>query len=141
KNLMAYSTVRQLGLITAAFGVGTEAALSAAVLHTISHALFKSGLFMMVGVIDHVAHTREVGSIPRLIRVAPVSFVITVLGSASMAGIPPLLGFVSKESVFTGLLEAPGAEWTGWAALVAGAAGSVLTFAYCAKLVFGSFLD
>src|SRR5690606_11486847 len=89
----------------------------------------------------HAAPARGVGSPPRLIRVAPVSFVITVLGSASMAGIPPLLGFVSKESVFTGLLEAPGAEWTGWAALVAGAAGSVLTFAYCAKLVFGSFLD
>jgi multicomponent Na+:H+ antiporter subunit A len=141
KKLMAYSTVSQLGLITAAIGVGTEMALVAAVLHVIAHALFKSGLFMMVGVIDHVAHTRRVGSIPQLIRVAPASFVVTVLGSASMAGIPPLLGFVSKESVFTGLLEAPGAGWTGWAALVAGAAASVLTFAYCAKLVFGAFVD
>ena len=141
KKLMAYSTVSQLGLITAAIGVGTEMALVAAVLHVIAHALFKSGLFMMVGVIDHVAHTRQVGSIPQLIRVAPASFIVTVLGSASMAGIPPLLGFVSKESVFTGLLEAPGADWTGWAALIAGAAASVLTFAYCAKLVFGAFVD
>ncbi|MGO1397330.1 MAG: DUF4040 family protein [Brevibacterium yomogidense] len=141
KKLMAYSTVSQLGLITAAIGVGTEAALVAAVLHVIAHALFKSGLFMMVGVVDHVAHTREVGKIPRLIGRAPASFAVVVLGCASMAGIPPLLGFVSKESVFTGLLDAPGGAWAGWAALLAGAAASVLTFAYCAKLVFGSFVD
>ncbi|GAA4506401.1 DUF4040 family protein [Brevibacterium yomogidense] len=141
KKLMAYSTVSQLGLITAAIGVGTEAAMIAAVLHVIAHALFKSGLFMMVGVVDHLAHIRDVGRIPRLIGRAPVSFAVTVLGCASMAGIPPLLGFVSKESVFTGLLDSPGGAWAGWAALVAGAAGSVLTFAYCAKLVFGAFVD
>ncbi|HLR44147.1 MAG TPA: proton-conducting transporter membrane subunit, partial [Brevibacterium sp.] len=141
KKLMAYSTVSQLGLITAAIGVGTEMALVAAVLHVIAHALFKSGLFMMVGVVDHLAHTREVGRIPRLLGRAPASFAVVLLGCASMAGIPPMLGFVSKESVFTGLLDAPGAAWTGWAALIAGAAASVLTFAYCAKLVFGSFVD
>ena len=107
KKLMAYSTVSQLGLITAAIGVGTEAAMVAAVLHVIAHALFKSGLFMMVGVVDHLAHTREVGRIPRLIGRAPASFAVVVLGCASMAGIPPMLGFVSKESVFTGLLDAP----------------------------------
>src|SRR5699024_8092263 len=97
KKLMAYSTVSQLGLITAAIGVGTEMALVAAVLHVIAHALFKSGLFMMVGVVDHLAHTRDIGRIPRLVTRAPVSFAVTVLGCASMAGIPPLLGFVSKE--------------------------------------------
>ena len=59
KKLMAYSTVSQLGLIVAAVGVGTEAALAAAILHTLAHALFKSGLFMMVGVIDHATHTRD----------------------------------------------------------------------------------
>lgn len=141
KKLMAYSTVSQLGLIVAAIGVGTELALGAAVLHVIAHALFKSGLFMMVGVVDHIAHTRDFGKIPQLYRVSPVAFAVTIIGTASMAGIPPLLGFASKETVFMALGEAPGAAWTGWAALIAGAAASVLTFAYCAKVVFGAFVD
>ncbi|MBR7503704.1 hypothetical protein KCW65_26850, partial [Mycobacterium tuberculosis] len=72
KKLMAYSTVSQLGLITAVIGVGTEAAIAAAALHVIAHALFKSGLFMMVGVVDHLAGTRELTRIPRLIGPAPV---------------------------------------------------------------------
>jgi multicomponent Na+:H+ antiporter subunit A len=141
KKLMAYSTVSQLGLIVAAIGVGSELALAAAVLHIIAHALFKSGLFMMVGVVDHIAHTRIFGQIPQLYRVAPVSFIVTLIGAASMAGIPPLLGFASKETIFMALGEAPGAAWAGWAALIAAAAASVLTFAYCAKVVFGAFVD
>lgn len=139
KKLMAYSTVSQLGLIVATIGVGTELALAAAVLHVIAHALFKSGLFMMVGVIDHVAHTRDFRRFPRLIRLAPTSFVVVLLGAASMAGIPPLFGFASKETVLTALHEAPGGF--GILVLVAGAAASVLTFAYCARIVFGVFFD
>src|SRR5690606_12426304 len=76
KKLMAYSTVSQLGLIVAAIGVGTELALTAAVLHTIAHALFKSGLFMMVGVIDHGANTRDVRRLPALRRRMPWSFAV-----------------------------------------------------------------
>ncbi|MFK5634480.1 DUF4040 family protein [Ornithinimicrobium sp. LYQ103] len=141
KKLMAYSTVSQLGLIVAAIGVGTEYALAAAVLHVIAHALFKSGLFMMVGVIDHATGTRDVRRLPELRRAMPLAFWTTVLGCASMAGIPPMLGFASKEAIFTGLLESPGPAWTGWAALVGGTLASVLTFAYCAKIVYHGFVD
>jgi multicomponent Na+:H+ antiporter subunit A len=141
KKLMAYSTVSQLGLITAAIGVGTEAALMAATIHTIAHALFKSGLFMMVGVVDHAAHTRDIRRLPALRRAMPWSFAVTVLGCASMAGVPPMLGFVSKESVLTAMGEAPGVGWFAPAALAVATAGAVLTFAYCAKIVLGAFVD
>ena len=141
KKLMAYSTVSQLGLITAVIGVGTEAAIAAATLHVIAHALFKSGLFMMVGVVDHLAGTRDLARIPKLMRTAPAAFAVMIIGCASMAGIPPLLGFVSKEFLFTALGEAPGGDWTGWVALLVAAGASVLTFAYCAKTVWGSFID
>ncbi len=137
KKLMAYSTVSQLGLIVAAIGTGTQLGLIAALLHVVAHALFKSGLFMMVGVVDHIGHTRDFGSIPRLVGVAPVSFIITVIGAASMAGIPPLLGFVSKETLFTGLFDAP----LGWLLLLAGALASVLTITYCVRIVYGAFID
>lgn len=142
KRLMAYSTVSQLGLITATIGIGTETAILAAILHTIAHALFKSGLFMMVGVVDHAAHTRDIRRLPpHLWRAMPVTAALTALGAASMAGLPPLLGFVSKESLFTGLLEAPGPAWAGPLALFVGALASIMTFAYCAKIVLGAFVD
>lgn len=141
KRLMAYSTVSQLGLITAAIGVGTEKALTAAVIHTIAHALFKSGLFMMVGVIDHSAGTRDLRRLPELRRVMPWSFATVILGTAGMAGIPPLLGFVSKETILGSMLEAPGPAWVGMLALAAAGTGSVLTVAYSAKIVLGAFVD
>ncbi|WP_025776779.1 DUF4040 family protein [Brevibacterium sp. VCM10] len=141
KKLMAYSTVSQLGLITAVIGVGTEAAIAAATLHVIAHALFKSGLFMMVGVVDHLAGTRDLARIPKLMRSAPAAFTVMIIGCASMTGIPPLLGFVSKEALFTALGETPGGPWAGWVALLVAVGASVLTFAYCAKTVWGSFID
>jgi len=141
KRLMAYSTVSQLGLITAAIGVGTEKALTAAVIHTIAHALFKSGLFMMVGVIDHTAGTRDIRRLPALRRVMPWSFATVILGTASMAGIPPLLGFVSKETILGSMLDAPGPAWVGMLTLAVAGTGSILTFAYCAKIVLGAFVD
>ncbi|RYE76407.1 MAG: hypothetical protein EOO74_08490 [Myxococcales bacterium] len=126
KRLMAYSTVSQLGLIVATIGVGTPFAIAAATLHTIAHALFKSGLFMMVGVVDHVAHTRDMRRLPPLWRHMPFAFVVTILGCAAMAGIPPLLGFVSKEAVFTSLLHV-GHPVLGWIAVTAAAVASVMT--------------
>ncbi|OLT46221.1 hypothetical protein BJF85_17450 [Saccharomonospora sp. CUA-673] len=60
KELLAFSTVSQLGLLVAMIGVGTPAALTAALVHTVAHALFKSALFMLVGVIDLQAGTRDI---------------------------------------------------------------------------------
>ncbi len=149
KKLMAYSTVSQLGLIVAAIGTGTEVGIAAALIHTIAHALFKSGLFMVVGVVDHAIGTRDLRRLPVLYRALPFTFAVTVLGAGAMAGIPPLLGFISKESIFTALngWAADGgasgtlAAWAGPAALAGAAIGSALTFAYCAKIVVGGFLD
>ncbi len=141
KKLMAYSTVSQLGLIVATIGIGTEEAIAAATLHTIAHALFKSGLFMMVGVIDHAAHTRDMRRLPQLWKKMPWSFSAVVLGCASMAGIPPMLGFISKEAILVSAQEAPGPEFVGWLALLGVSGGAILTFAYCAKIVFGGFVD
>ncbi|OFR87525.1 hypothetical protein HMPREF2863_02605 [Micrococcus sp. HMSC067E09] len=148
KKLMAYSTVSQLGLIVAAIGTGTAVGLAAAALHTLAHAVFKSGLFMSVGVIDHAGGTRDLRHMPALRGQAPFALVLTVIGAAAMAGVPPLLGFVSKEKVLTAMLEygeggAGGAApaWAGPVALVLAALASVLTVAYCAKIVVGVFFD
>lgn len=139
KELLAYSTVSQLGLLVAMIGIGTTAALTAAVVHTVAHALFKSSLFMLVGVIDHEAGTRDVRALAELRLRMPVVAVGLVLASASMAGIPLLLGFISKELMFTAFLGASGPSWVPAVVTVLAGATSVLTIAYSGRIVLGAF--
>ena len=97
KALLAFSTVSHLGLITMLLGTGTAFGAMAAVFHILNHATFKAALFMSAGVIDHEAGTRDATRLGGLRRLMPVTFVIATLGSLSMAGIPFLNGFLSKE--------------------------------------------
>ena len=141
KQLMAYSTVSQLGWIIATIGIGTQAALAAAALHTLAHALFKSGLFMLVGVVDHEAGSRDIRDLGPIWRRMPWTFGATVLGAAAMAGIPPTLGFVSKESMLTAFGDVAGGNTAAVTVLLAVAViGAILTFLYCARIVMGGFL-
>src|SRR5690606_35855757 len=110
KSLLAFSTVSHLGLITMLLGFGTEAAAGAAVFHIINHATFKAALFMTAGIIDHEAGTRSIARLGGLRRLMPVTFVIGTVAALSMAGIPPLNGFLSKELM---LEEATHAAWQG----------------------------
>ncbi|MCZ2822250.1 proton-conducting transporter membrane subunit [Modestobacter sp. VKM Ac-2977] len=139
KGILAYSTVSQLGLLVAVIGVGTPEALAAAVLHTFAHALFKATLFMLAGIVDEETGTRDIRELSGMWRAMPVTAATTVLAALSLAGVIPMLGFVSKEYLFMGLLEAEGAPWAGPAALAFGVTASVLTFAYAARIVHGGF--
>lgn len=139
KELLAYSTMSQLGLIVAMIGVGTPTALTAAVVHTIAHALFKSALFMLVGVIDHQAGTRDIRELSRLRLQMPATATALGIAAASMAGIPLLVGFVSKELMFTAFLDTPGAAWVPVVVTGLGAATTILTFAYSGRIVLGAF--
>ncbi|WP_150460715.1 DUF4040 family protein [Nesterenkonia ebinurensis] len=144
KEIMAYSTVSQLGFLVAVIGIGTPIAIAAATIHVIAHALFKSSLFMMVGIIEHEAHSRDIRELNGLRKAMPVSLMITVLGCLSMAGVPPLFGFVSKENLLKGFLSAghepalfgPGLTWT---ITLLGVLAAVGTFAYCGRIVLGIF--
>ncbi|MBZ8177536.1 DUF4040 family protein [Corynebacterium sp. 3HC-13] len=141
KKLTAYSTVSHLGWIVATIGVGTPFALAAAALHTLAHALFKSSLFMLIGVIDHEAGSRDVRRLGPLFRRMPFTFVSVCIGAASMAAVPPLLGFISKEGMLTAFLQAPLGNTAVIMLLIAAAVGAILTFTYSARLVFGAFFD
>jgi multicomponent Na+:H+ antiporter subunit A len=139
KSLLAYSTVSQLGLLVAVTGVGNSVGLSAAVLHTVAHALFKATLFMLVGIIDREAGSRDVRELGGLWRVMPVTAALTGLAGLSMAGVPPLIGFVSKESIFEALTEADVTPWAGPVAAALGVTASALTFAYGVRIFHGAF--
>ena len=97
KALLAFSTVSHLGLVTMLLGFGTEIAAVVAVFHIINHATFKAALFMTAGIVDHEAGTRDIRALGGLRRAMPVTFMIGTLAALSMAGIPFLNGFLSKE--------------------------------------------
>lgn len=134
KQLTAYSTVSHLGWIVATIGVGTPFALAAALVHTLAHAMFKSSLFMLIGVVDHQTGTRDIRRLGPLYRQLPFTFASMCIAAASMASIPPLMGFVSKEGMLAAFEDRPIMLFlAGFAAL--------LTFTYSARIVFGAFID
>ena len=136
KLLLAYGTVSQLGFLTAMAGLATRSAVLAVLAMTVAHALFKAPLFMVVGIIDKKFGTRDLRVLSNVWRVAPVIAVIGVLSAASMAAIPPLLGFIAKEGIYTALWQDGG-----WhrILLIALVAGSILTVAYSWRFVRGAF--
>jgi multicomponent Na+:H+ antiporter subunit A len=140
KLMLAYGTVSQLGFLMVVVGFGTRDSALAGVALLLAHALYKATLFLVVGIIDHRAGTRDWRKLSGIGRREPVLAIIALIAVASMAGLPPLLGFVAKEAVFTAFLEAglAGDGW-GWIALAGTAVGSVLTVAYSAKFFWGAF--
>ncbi|MEE3920146.1 proton-conducting transporter membrane subunit [Micromonospora sp. BRA006-A] len=86
KLLLAYGTVSQLGLLTVVFGAGTPKAALAGVAMLAAHALFKAALFLVVGILDHEAGTRDLRVLSGVRRTAPVLAVVATLAAASMAG-------------------------------------------------------
>lgn len=140
KEVLAYSTMSQLGLITFTIGLGYEGALTAAIVHTVAHACFKAALFMLIGIVDHEAGTRRFSTLRGKRLKMPVTKTLTVITAASMAGIPPLAGFVSKEKIVDATLSTPvpDADFT---VILTGTVvvTSIMTFVYSARIILGVF--
>lgn len=159
KAILAFSTVSQLGLIMCLLGLGSAAvyygygtpesqlykvATLAAVFHLINHATFKGCLFMVAGIIDHETGTRDIRKLGGLITIMPISFTLAVIGSFSMAGLPPFNGFLSKELFFTGVTNVMHMNifsMEAWGILfpVLAWTASVFTFIYSMIIVFKTF--
>ncbi|WP_166866586.1 Na+/H+ antiporter subunit A [Salinibacterium sp. ZJ70] len=140
KRVLAFGTVSQLGMLTVVLGFGTRDAALAGLALLVSHALFKSALFLIVGIIDRQLSTRDITELSGLWRQAPTLAVVSIVAVASMIGLPPTLGFAAKEGALTAFLyeATQGSVW-GWVALVGLVIGSVLTTAYGIRFVWGAF--
>lgn len=111
KQILAYTTVMVLGLLTMLLGVGTEEAITAMVTFTVVHALYKGGLFMVAGSIDHETGTRDLLELGGLRSAMPWTMAGAVLTGLSMAGLPPLFGFIGKEMTYEAALHAGSWSW------------------------------
>ncbi|MFO1141381.1 MAG: hydrogen gas-evolving membrane-bound hydrogenase subunit E [Amaricoccus sp.] len=128
KLMLAYTTVMALGMITMLLGIGTPAAVVAAMTFLLVHAFYKAGLFLSVGMIEKGAGTRDYPAVGGLAGAMPLTAAVVALAALSMAGLPPFFGFIGKEMIYESTGHA--AAWTTAAAFAANA----LIFA-CAGMV------
>ena len=136
KLLLAHGTVSQLGFLVALLGAGWEEATFAGAALLLAHGLFKATLFMTVGIVDHAAHTRDLRHLSGVHATLRPVAVTAAIAIASMAGLPPFLGFVAKEAGLEAILHEGD---RGLAVLVGIVAGSALTAAYGARYLWGAF--
>ncbi|MDK8626004.1 Na+/H+ antiporter subunit A [Corynebacterium appendicis] len=140
KLILAYGTVSQLGFMTAVVGVGSREATMAGLALVFAHSLFKAALFMIVGAIDHTSGTRDIRELSGLGRKEPLVAVLAAIAAASMAGIPPLWGFVAKEAVLEATLHEELLYGMPRNVLLVGfVLGSVLTMTYSLYFLWGAF--
>jgi multicomponent Na+:H+ antiporter subunit A len=109
KEILAFSTVSALGILVFLIGIGTKAALLAAAVFILVHALYKATLFLIAGVIDHNTATRDISKLGGLRKVMLPVAIAGVLAAISNAGIPPSFGFLGKDLIYEGTLGAP--QW------------------------------
>ena len=141
KGLLAYSTVSHLGLITLLFGLGTRLAAVAAVFHIINHAVFKASLFMAAGIIDHESGTRDMRKLNGLWKYMPYTATLAMVAASSMAGVPLLNGFLSKEMLFTETLNQSTLGALSWWIPLLTTAGGAFAVAYSLRFMHDVFFN
>jgi multicomponent Na+:H+ antiporter subunit A len=137
KLALAFTTVSGLGSLAMFLGSRDPVAIVAASTFLIVHALYKASLFLMVGVLDRMAGTRDIERLGGLGRAMPLTWAIALLSGFSMAGFPPLLGFIGKELKYEGALAVASEP-----IFVAGVAvvSNALMAAVALKLALGPFI-
>ncbi|OVE75790.1 hypothetical protein BVX98_06955 [bacterium F11] len=99
KAILAYSTISQLGALIMLIGQDTSTAYKALVIGLVAHALYKCALFLVAGIVDHETGTRDIRKLGRLWKSMPILGIVACVASLSMAGFPPLFGFLAKETL------------------------------------------
>jgi len=141
KGLLAYSTISHLGLITLLFGLSTPLAAVAALFHIVNHATFKASLFMVAGIIDHEAGTRDMRKLNGLLKFLPHTSILAIIASAAMAGVPLLNGFLSKEMFFDQTVVASGSSYWALSIPILATVAAIFSVAYSLRFVHDVFFN
>ena len=104
KRVLAHTTIMALGILTMFLGGKTTPALTAAVTFFLVHSLYKSSLFLVVGIIDHQTGTRQIEHLGGLLKPLPMTAFAAVAAALSMAGFPLFFGFIGKEIIYKAAL-------------------------------------
>jgi multicomponent Na+:H+ antiporter subunit A len=117
KRILAFTTVSALGTLVMLLGIGTDLAVKGAMVFLVVHSLYKGGLFMVAGAIDHESGTRDILDLGGLKSLMPITAVAGVLAAISMSGMPPFFGFIGKEVMYEAARELP-VQWI-WVLIIA----------------------
>ncbi|WP_372619130.1 monovalent cation/H+ antiporter subunit A [Falsiroseomonas sp.] len=141
KGLLAYSTVSHLGLITLLLGMNTAESPTAALFHIVNHAIFKASLFMAAGIIDHECGTRDMRRINGMWHYMPHTAVLGIVAAGSMAGVPLLNGFLSKEMFFTQTVTHPAVAGYDYLLPAFATLAGILSVAYSIRFIHDVFFN
>ncbi len=136
KRLFAYSSISQVGFIVLGLGLGTPLGLIGALYHLANHAVFKSLLFLNAGAVEHATGTRDLENLGGLNKALPVTGATSLVGSLSIAGLPPFNGFWSKLLIILACVEA---GFIGFAAVAVFV--SIVTLVYQLKVQLHAFFS
>ena len=136
KRVLAYSTVSQLGYMMLALGAG---ALAAGMFHLFTHAFFKALLFLAAGSVIHAAHTQDIREMGGLGRAMPWTALTMIVAALSLAGVPPLSGFWSKDEILVAVTHMSAPEPLPTLLYVFAVATVFMTSFYMFRVVFRTF--
>ncbi len=144
KKLLGFHAVSQVGYMVVGFGLGTMLGIAAGLFHMVNHALYKSGLLLSAGCVEHRTGKNNIEEVGGLSKVMPITFIAALVFALSISGIPPLNGFASKWMIYQGIIDFGAGSgiannlWIVWLALAV--LGSALTLASFIKFIGGIFL-
>ncbi|MDX1690412.1 MAG: NADH-quinone oxidoreductase subunit L [Acidimicrobiia bacterium] len=138
KKVLAYSTLSQLGYMTAAMGAG---AYTAGLFHLFTHAYFKALLFLGAGSVIHAVHSNDMSDMGGLRKSMPYTYWTFLVGSLALAGIFPLAGFWSKDEILASISydASHGGGTVATVVLVIAIVGAFITAFYMARAVYLTF--
>lgn len=140
KAILAFSTVSQLGYLIGGYGVAPAGGIDYDYLHILNHVFYKGSLFMLVGIIDHAAGTRDLRELGGLWRRMPLVGAVCLVSAATMAGMIGTTGFISKEVMFHEIFVAMRAHGgLGVFAAIAVVLTSLIKVAFSCRIFFGVF--
>ena len=142
KRLLAFHAVSQVGYMVLGLASGTVVGIIGGLMHMINNAIYKSNLFLMSGTVSRATGTDDVEDMGGLAKCLPITFACSLVAAASISGVPPFNGFVSKWLIYQGALgvssSSPGLAM---ALVVAAVFGSALTLASFVKVMYSAFLS
>jgi multisubunit Na+/H+ antiporter MnhB subunit len=140
KALLAYSTISQLGILVMMIGQDIEIAFKALIIGVLAHALYKSALFMVAGIVDHETGTRDLRRLGGLRRSMPYTFGVGAIAALSMAGLPPLFGFLAKETLLATAFHPSLPNMVAWIFTLASIVTGALMFTLAVMLLWDTFM-
>jgi len=140
KAVLAYTTICQLGILMMMIGQDMEISFKALIIGILAHALYKSALFLIVGIVDHETGTRDLRRLGGLRHTMPFTFIIGSLAALSMAGLPPLFGFLAKETLLATAVHHSLPAAAAWVLTLSSILVGALMLAISGRLIWDTFL-